>query len=98
MVFPVSAVRSCDSPALPLYNMASIGGTISYTYRIHVAPINRPVLSSVLFISFVYISITINTLLSSGLAVYVSSILLMRLWPIRQRLLTGFVGTRIRSI
>ena len=63
--------------------MASIGGTISYTYGIYVAPINRPVLSSILFIGFVYIPITVNTLLSSGLAIYFSSILLMRLWPMR---------------
>ena len=63
--------------------MASIGGTINYTYKIHITPINRPVLSSVLFINSVYIPITVNTLLSSGLAIYFSSILLMRLWPMR---------------
>jgi membrane-associated HD superfamily phosphohydrolase len=71
---------------------------MSYTYRIHVAPINRPVLSSVYFINSVYIPMTANTLLSSRLAVYFSSILLMRLWPMRQRLLTSFVDTRIRSV
>jgi hypothetical protein len=71
---------------------------MSYTYRIYIAPINGPVLSSVLFISSVYIPVTANTLLSSRLAVYFSSILLMRLWPMRQRLLTGFIGTRIRSV
>ena len=63
--------------------MASIGGTMSYTYGIHITPINRPVLSSVLFINSVYIPITINTLLSFRLAVYFNSILLMRLWPMR---------------
>ena len=63
--------------------MASIGGTINYTYKIHITPINRPVLSSVLFINSVYIPITINTLLSFRLAVYFNSILLMRLWPMR---------------
>jgi hypothetical protein len=68
---------------------------MSYTYRIYIAPINGPVLSSVLFISSVYIPVTANT---SRLAVYFSSILLMRLWPIRQWLLTGFIGTRIRFV
>jgi hypothetical protein len=71
---------------------------MSYTYGIHIASINGPVLSSVLFISSVYIPITTNTLLSSRLAIYFSSILLMNLWPIRQQLLIGFVGTRIRSV
>ena len=78
--------------------IASIGGTMSYTYKIYIAPINRLVLSSVLFISSVYILVTVNTLLSFKLAIYFSSILLMRLWPMRQWLLTGFVGIKIRSM
>jgi hypothetical protein len=57
---------------------------MSYTYRIYVIPINKPVLNSVLFIGFVYILITANTLLSFRLAVYFNSMLLMHLWPIRQ--------------
>jgi hypothetical protein len=63
--------------------MASISGTISYTYGIHIVLVNRPVLSSVLFISSVYIPVTVNTLLSFRLAVYFNSILLMCLWSIR---------------
>ena len=59
--------------------IASTGSTISYTYRMHIAPINRPVLSSVPFIGFVYIPITVKVLLSFRLASYFSSILLMLL-------------------
>ena len=76
----------------------SIGSTISYTYKMYVISINRPVLSSVLFINSIYILITINTLFSFKLAVYFNNILLMRLWPIRQWLLISFIGTRIRFI
>jgi hypothetical protein len=63
--------------------MASIGGTISYIYGMYIALINGPVLSSVPFISSVYILVTIKVLLSSRLAGYFSSILLMLLWPVR---------------
>ena len=71
---------------------------MSYTYKIHVTPINRPVLSSVLFINSIYILITINTLFSFKLAVYFNNILLMRLWPIRQWLLISFISTKVRFI
>jgi hypothetical protein len=50
----------------------------------YITPINKPILSSVLFINSIYILITINTLLSFRLAVYFSNILLMHLWPIKQ--------------
>ena len=65
------------------FYIASTSGTISYTYGIHVTPINRPILSSVPFIGFIYILITIKVLLSFRLTSYFSSILLMLSWPIR---------------
>jgi hypothetical protein len=61
-------------------------------------PINRLVLNSVSFISSIYIPITTNILLSFKLAGYFNNILLMLLWPIRQWLLTSFVGTKIRFV
>jgi hypothetical protein len=76
----------------------SIGSTISYTYKIYVIFINKPVLSSVLFINSIYILITINTLFSFRLAVYFNNILLMRLWPIRQWLLISFISIKVRFI
>jgi hypothetical protein len=63
--------------------IASIGGTISYTYKIYIALINGPVLSSVPFISSVYILVTTKVLLSFRLAGYFNSILLILLWPVR---------------
>jgi ABC-type multidrug transport system permease subunit len=71
---------------------------MSYTYGMYVTPVNRPVLSSVPFISSVYILVTVKVLLSSRLAGYFSSILLMLLWPVRQWPLTSFIGTRIRFV
>jgi hypothetical protein len=62
----------------------SISGIISYTYKMHIVPINKPILSSVLFINSVYILVIINTLLFFKLAIYFSNILLMHLWPIKQ--------------
>jgi hypothetical protein len=63
--------------------IVSIGGTISYTYKIYIALVNRPVLNSVPFISFIYIFITIKVLFSFRLAGYFNSILLILLWPMR---------------
>ena len=71
---------------------------MSYTYRIYVASINKPVLSSVPFINSVYILITTKIPLSFKLAGYFNSILLILSWPIRQWPLTSFIGTKIRFI
>jgi hypothetical protein len=71
---------------------------MSYTYRIYIIPVNKPVLSNIPFISFIYIFIIIKILLSFKLAGYFNSILLMLLWPIKKWPLTSFIGIKIRFI
>jgi hypothetical protein len=88
----------CPFTICSSFYIVSISGTISYTYRIYIAFINRLVLSSVSFINSIYIFITVKVLLSFRLANYFNSILLILSWPIRQWPLTGFIGTRIRFV
>ena len=71
---------------------------MSYTYKIYIIPVNKPVLSNIPFISFIYIFIIIKILLSLKLAGYFNSILLMLLWPVKKWPLTSFIGIKIRFI
>src|SRR3954449_7298858 len=72
-------------------HMVSTDGTMRWSYMIPVASVSESVLSSVPFTGFVYIPVLMRYLLSSMLAGYFNSILLMLLSPARLQLLTGYV-------